>query len=80
MVEVRKRDGKVTQVIMDCKQRLACEHEVDNNFDYQNPMNSQCRPATTNGPSVCRQCCEVSNCTKDFNPLTMMLWNKGPQH
>ena len=34
----------------------------------------QCRPNATEGPSVCRQCCNTPGCTENFNPDTKAEW------
>lgn len=73
MIEVRKRKGKVSGVCMGCKNKDACLNQKSNNFPYdRRPWD--CKPKAKLRPSVCRQCCDKDNCTKNFNPSTYKGW------
>ena len=62
MLELRKRNQKVIQVHMGCKQRNDCLVQQSQNFMHNNWRYNQCRPTATRGPSVCRACCEKDLC------------------
>jgi len=66
MIELRKRNGGLFGVCMGCKAQEACLKQKENNFPLDPWHPWQCRPTDTAGPSVCRQCCDTDNCTKDF--------------
>ena len=66
MLEVRKRGNDYTQVCMGCKEDDVCKNQKKNNFLGNRPAQFQCRVGKnvdTNGPSVCRQCCNKPFCT-----------------
>jgi len=53
------------QICMGCKQKEACTQMQNQNFQNQNPDYTQCRPETQYTDSVCRQCCDTNDCTKN---------------
>merc|ERR1712176_652438 len=72
-IELRSRSGKIETITMGCKQKYACNMQINQNDD-------QCRPYSKRGPSVCRTCCSGNKCfttlaelsEKKFRPR---LWN-----
>merc|ERR1712025_163150 len=73
MIEIRKRDGVMESVCMGCKQIAACKANRAQNFW----KSRQCRPGASEGPSVCRQCCNTPDCTMNYNPLTVREWKEN---
>merc|ERR1712050_124056 len=53
------------QICMGCKSDDACQNMKAQNFQNPNPDYTQCRPETAYSDSVCRQCCDTDNCTRD---------------
>ena len=53
------------QICMGCKSDDACQNMKGQNFMNQNPDYTQCRPESNYADSVCRQCCDTDNCTRD---------------
>mgnify|MGYP000316539540 CR=1 FL=1 len=86
MIELRKRDGNVSQVCMGCKSQDACQNNKIQNFEGD-WHDWQCRPWAwfKSGPSVCRQCCNSDkNCATDFiqsnkghGPWSKKGWGKN---
>ena len=84
MIELRKRNQKVFQVHMGCKQKNACLVQQSQNFMHKNWRLNQCRPNAVSGPSVCRACCAEDQClgyseeTFSFNQSTpKSKWRKA---
>merc|ERR1712037_845580 len=73
-LEIRERQGKTEQILMGCKQKMACENNKKQNFWGNNPSWTQCRPEPGYTHSVCRQCCETDSCTKDWYPTDRPGW------
>merc|ERR1712176_179533 len=76
-LEVRERNGYVIQVNTGCKQAMACENNKAQNFQGNNPAQTQCRPEPGYTHSVCRQCCYDDSCVSspDFwKPATRDDW------
>merc|ERR1712176_1047200 len=73
-LEIRERQGKTEQILMGCKQKMACENNKKQNFWGNNPSWTQCRPEPGCTHSVCRQCCETDSCTKDWYPTDRPGW------
>jgi len=72
MIEMRERDGKLFGVCMGCKDESTCLNQKYNNFLGQRPNQHQCKPESTQGPSVCRSCCKGKNCWgDDKNPFKL---------
>lgn len=63
-LEIRERDGNVSQISMGCKQTTACKAQRNQNFNNANSKFTQCRPEQGFGHSVCRQCCSFNFCTR----------------
>jgi len=80
-MEIRKRDGKYSQVQMGCKSAEACTNERNQNFHGNRPGNYQCKFDENRGPSVCRQCCKNKNLCTGQNvptfwiPTTKWQWS-----
>ena len=74
MTEVRKRDGELFGVCMGCKAVDACLIQKANNFPPER-FPWECKPQATSGSSVCRQCCNTDDCTRNYNPNNYMGWN-----
>ena len=64
-MELRRRNGYVTQIQMGCKSTVACKNERSQNFKGARPGHDQCKVETYSreNPSVCRQCCQDALCT-----------------
>jgi len=79
-VEIRTRDGLITQAQMGCKQTHACHNEAAQNKMVGPISSRQCRPSSVFGPSICRKCCDGSKC---YRTLGMLKWpkvRKNPYH
>jgi len=80
-VEYRTRKGAVESIRMNCKQEQACLNNKRNNFrDWKYGQGrTQCRPEQKYTHSVCRQCCNGTDCfgTSDFSTFTRDDWREN---
>ena len=77
-VELRRRDGKVEQVSMGCKEREACQNQQAQNFTAAKYRFNQCRPQSSSGPSVCWSCCSGDDCVATLSKLsTVGDWRRN---